>query len=63
MVDRPYPSQACIKDDKAISHMEPPREKEDGGLETPGAVTWMQMLSRWAKHEDHTCVKIHICVW
>ncbi|KAH3836491.1 hypothetical protein DPMN_109862 [Dreissena polymorpha] len=22
----------------------------EGGLETPGAGTWMQMLSRWAKH-------------
>ncbi|KAH3848347.1 hypothetical protein DPMN_090707 [Dreissena polymorpha] len=22
----------------------------DGGLETPGVRTWMQMLSRWAKH-------------
>ncbi|KAH3841341.1 hypothetical protein DPMN_114800 [Dreissena polymorpha] len=31
--------------------MEPPkgkRRKHD--LETPGAGTWMQMLSRWAKH-------------
>ncbi|KAH3788508.1 hypothetical protein DPMN_166653 [Dreissena polymorpha] len=35
-----------------MSHVEPPSEEEEkGGLETPGAVTWMQMLSRWAKHE------------
>ncbi|KAH3711715.1 hypothetical protein DPMN_071387 [Dreissena polymorpha] len=27
-----------------------PKGKE-GGLETPGAVTWMQMLSRWATRE------------
>ncbi|KAH3846075.1 hypothetical protein DPMN_088369 [Dreissena polymorpha] len=28
-VDRPHPSQACIQYDKAIPHMEPPREKEE----------------------------------
>ncbi|KAH3832455.1 hypothetical protein DPMN_105743 [Dreissena polymorpha] len=28
-VDRPHPSQACIQYDKAISHMELAREKEE----------------------------------
>ncbi|KAH3837921.1 hypothetical protein DPMN_111324 [Dreissena polymorpha] len=28
-VDRPHPSQACIQYDKAISHIEPSREKEE----------------------------------
>ncbi|KAH3830435.1 hypothetical protein DPMN_103679 [Dreissena polymorpha] len=33
--------------------MEPPKGKgREGGHKTPGAVTWMQMLSRWAKHGD-----------
>ncbi|KAH3771779.1 hypothetical protein DPMN_173108 [Dreissena polymorpha] len=28
-VDRSHPSQACIQYDEAISHMEPPSEKEE----------------------------------
>ncbi|KAH3883315.1 hypothetical protein DPMN_007269 [Dreissena polymorpha] len=28
-VYRSHPSQACIQYDKAIPHMEPPREKEE----------------------------------
>ncbi|KAH3825170.1 hypothetical protein DPMN_127043 [Dreissena polymorpha] len=31
--------------------MELPKENgREGGLETPVAVTWIQILSRWAKH-------------
>ncbi|KAH3785873.1 hypothetical protein DPMN_163968 [Dreissena polymorpha] len=46
----PHPSQACIQYDKAISHIGPQGKEREGAIETPGAVTWMQMLSRWAKH-------------
>ncbi|KAH3796732.1 hypothetical protein DPMN_150302 [Dreissena polymorpha] len=44
-MDRSHPSRACIKY-KAISHMQPSKGKgREGGLETPGAQTWMQMLA------------------
>ncbi|KAH3833489.1 hypothetical protein DPMN_106800 [Dreissena polymorpha] len=33
-----------------VSHGTPKGKGSEGGLGTPGAVTWMQMLSRWAKH-------------
>ncbi|KAH3884637.1 hypothetical protein DPMN_008621 [Dreissena polymorpha] len=32
------------------SHRTPKGKGREGGLQTPGAATWMQMLSRWAKH-------------
>ncbi|KAH3810794.1 hypothetical protein DPMN_139192 [Dreissena polymorpha] len=41
-VDRPNPLQACIQYDKAI----PKGKGSEGGLEKPGALIWMQMLSR-----------------
>ncbi|KAH3861182.1 hypothetical protein DPMN_024110 [Dreissena polymorpha] len=33
-----------------LSHGTSNGKEREGGLETPGAGTWMQMLSRWAKH-------------
>ncbi|KAH3835324.1 hypothetical protein DPMN_108675 [Dreissena polymorpha] len=49
-MDMQHLSQPCIQYDKTINDMEPPKEKEEGKEKTTGAVTWMQMLSRWAKH-------------